>query len=138
MGVIDVNVEATLKKWTQALANNHEGNKGYSKPIMKLGEIPYINDYDPEDRIYKMPKEIIDEPIDWLGPLPEKYQKKSKDTNDDWFLDFVKKAGIRIIPDEVLENTFGIPSSLKSSPFNSNSTHKRNSSRKNRRKKKRK
>lgn len=73
-GVISDN--ATLRKWTDALRQNHEGNKGYSKPITKLGEIPNIKDYDAEDKNYKMPKEIIDDPLEWLGPLPEKYQKK--------------------------------------------------------------
>ncbi|MBQ6976133.1 MAG: hypothetical protein IJQ16_06245, partial [Selenomonadaceae bacterium] len=57
---------------------------------------------DAEDSNYKIPQDIIDNPLEWLGPLPEKYQKKADNENDDWFLDFVKKSGMLIVPDEVL------------------------------------
>lgn len=69
--------EENPQKWMQTLRKNHEGNKGYSKPITKLGEIPNIKDYDAEDKNYKMPQVVIDNRYPYLGPLPEKYQKKN-------------------------------------------------------------
>ena len=54
-----VDDSAMLKKWTERIKDNTADNMGYSNPIIKLGAIPDINDFDEDDENYSMPETLI-------------------------------------------------------------------------------
>ena len=62
-GFIKNRADALYKKWSKILKKNTNGNTGCSEPIVKIGEIPNINDFDEEDKNYFFPESFDEVPV---------------------------------------------------------------------------